>query len=351
MSTMLGRPMRITLGDMETTHPIDAPVIQDRTIIAPYPRAEFDPPTPLTIQIVNHSIARFLIRISLIEQSLGISDQVQDLHEEIMDFSEHLPPYLWVENPDRRFDAHPDCFWLPDAREAVEATIWFAILALQRPYIFRNSRNRAQALKAGLGTLRTESRASTSFPLRKYRSFSYLFSTFDAAVTVAVIYILYPKDSPRSFGEAIQGIEMVLSQFERITSLNPLADTAAKVLKALHIRLRRATRSPTLSLSGNSTASNADSLSDPWTPAVSSLSGSQAYQTIEDHMEYNLEAVSPPLPLHDLLYKNLSGASLNADPFTDFSEGRRQDSNLDWQFQGQFDNDAFWNIMNQMGLG
>lgn len=348
---MLGRRMRVTLGDMETTPPVDAPVIQDRTTIVPSPRAEFDPPTPLTIQIVNHSIARFLIRISLIEQSSEINHQIQDLHEEIMDFSEHLPPYLWVENPDRRFDTHPDCFWLPDNREAVEATISFAILALHRPYIFKSSKNRTQALKAGLCTLRTQRSAFTDLPLRKYRSFLYLFGTFDAAVTVAVIYTLYPKDSPRSLEEAVQGVEMVLSQFQRITSLNPLAGTAAKVLGALHIRLRRATRSPTPSFSGTSTTSNAESLCRPWTPAVLSISGSQAYQATEDHIEYNLEAISPPLPLHDLLYKNLSGASLNTDPFRDFSEGQRYDSNLDGQFQGQFDNDAFWNIMNQIELG
>jgi hypothetical protein len=341
--------MRITLQDVETTPPVDAPVIHNRASIAPYARAEFDPPTPLSIQIVNHSIARFLVRISLLKQSSSVNDQIQALHDEIMDFSEHLPPYLWVENPDERFDSHPDCFWLPDARQAVESTIWFAILALHRPYIFKSSKNRVQALKAGLCTLRAEKRVFADLPLRKCRSFSYLFATFDAAVTVAVIYTLYPEDSPRSFEEAIQGIEMVLTQFDNIALLNPLADTAAKVLRALHVRIRRSTRSPSLSFSGSSAASNAESLSNPWTPpTVPGIGTAKAVCATDNYIEHNLEAVPPPLPLHDLLYKNLSGTSLNTDLFTDFSEQQPENLNTEWQFQGQFDNDAFWNIMNQI---
>lgn len=347
---MLGRRMRITLHDMETTRPVDAPVIHNRASIAPYPRAEFDPPTPLTIQIVNHRIAQFLVRISLIKQSSTINDQVQGLHDEIMDFSEHLPSYLWVENPDERFDAHSDCFWLPDARQAVESAIWFAILALHRPYIFKNSKNRAQALKAGLCTLRAEKRVFADLPLRKCRSFSYLFATFDAAVTVAVIYNLYPEDSPRSFEEAAQGIEVVLSQFDKVASLNPLADSAAKVLRALHFRIRRTTRSPTLSLPCSSSASNAENLSNPWTSDVTGVGATQAFRATENHIEHNLETIPPLLPLHDLLYKNLSGNSLNTDLFTNFPDQQPQNLNIEWQFQGQFDNDALWNVMNQIEL-
>jgi hypothetical protein len=176
-----------------------------------------------------------------------------------------------------------------------------------------------------------------------------LFATFDAAVTVAVIYTLYPEDSPRSFEEAIQGIEMVLTQFDNIALLNPLADTAAKVLRALHVRIRRSTRSPSLSFSGSSAASNAESLSNPWTPpTVPGIGAAKAVCATDNYIEHNLEAVPPPLPLHDLLYKNLSGTSLNTDLFTDFSEQQPENLNTEWQFQGQFDNDAFWNIMNQI---
>lgn len=348
MSIMLGRPLRVTLRDMETTPPIDAPVTQDRTRVAPYPRQEFDLPTLLTVQIVYHSVARFLIRVSLIQPKPGMNDEIQSLHEEIMDFSEHLPPYLWLENPDRRFDAHPDCFWLPDAREAVEATIWFTILALHRPHIFRNSKNRSHALRAGLCTLRAERKNFNDRPLRKYRSFAYLFATFDAAVTVASIYTLYPKDNPRSREEAIQGVDTVIDHFERVKSLNPLAETAANVLKALQVRIRRAARGYPMSTPASSTPSNAESSSNAWTPPVYNVSGSQAYQETDTCMDESLADLPPPLPLHDLLYNSLSGASFDKDLFPEVSDRERQDSILDWQFQGQFDNDAFWAFMNQM---
>lgn len=202
MSTMLGMPMRITLKDIETIPPIDTPSIQDRNQSKPLPRAETDPPTPLTIQLFGHRITHFLLEIAMLQEDISTVTEIsriQELHDEILDFRENLPSYLWIENSDKKFDNHLNCFWLPDARKAVDATIWFAVLALHRKHIFTIPKNRRQALQAGLNILRSQQMMFLDLKIQQYRSFQYLFSTFDAAVTVAAIYILYPKDNPRYF--------------------------------------------------------------------------------------------------------------------------------------------------------
>jgi hypothetical protein len=359
MSTMLGRRMRVRLQDMEITPPTDSPPLRDRAQIGPLPRNNLDAPTPLTIQTFNHRIAVFLIRIATIDHSSPASERdnkIQELHEEILNFREHLPSYLWVKNPDRSFDDRPECFWLAEARDSVEAAIWFTVLALHRPQIFKNPKSRNLAMKAGLHTLRAKSIAPTDIPLRKRWSFSYLFSTFDAAVTIAAIYILYPKDSPRHLEEATTYIRTIITQFKRMSHVNSLTKTAAAVLQAMLMRLEKTTRSPRNSGVGSNR--------DTGLPLGADTALSDRLHRLDDvhpnrapnstgfaPWANNFEAISPPLPLYNLLYDGLSCLNTTTTPITLFPEEQTYDPNIDWQFQGHFDNDTFWNIMNQIELG
>jgi hypothetical protein len=359
MSTVLGRPMRVRLQDMEITPPIDSPPLQDRAQIGPLPRNDFDPPTPLTIHIFNHKIAVFLIRTATVDHSSPASErdnEIQKLHEEILDFREHLPSYLWIKNPDRSFDNRPECWWLTEARNSVEAAIWFTVLALHRPQIFKTPKNRNLAMKAGLHTLRAQKITPADIPLRKCWSFSYLFSTFDAAVTVAAIYILYPKDSPRHLEEATTHIRTVITQFKRMSHVNSLTKTAAAVLQAMLIRLEKATTNPKISEAGSNRDTRlplgADSSLSDRLHRLDDVYLNRAHSsTGQAPWAYDFETISPPLPLCNLLYDGLSCLNTTTTPITLFPEEQTYDPNIDCQFQGHFDNDAFWNIMNQIELG
>lgn len=354
MSTMLGRPMRVRLQDMETIPPIDSPRMR-----GPLPRNDFDAPTPLTIQTFNHRIALFLIRIATVDQSSPGSEsgnKIQELHEEILNFREHLPSYIWVKNPDRSFDDRPECFWLAEARDSVEAAIWFTVLALHRPQIFKNPKNRSLAMKAGLHILRAQTMAPIDIPLWKRWSFSYLFSTFDAAVTIAAIYILYPKESPRHLEEATTHVRTVITQFKRMSSVNFLTKTAATVLQAMLVRLEKATMSPRVSSAGST--GDTESPISTGTALSDTLHQQDDVQLSRAHnstglvpLAYNFEAISPPVPLHDLLHDGLSCLNTTTTPITLFPKEQTYDLNLDWQFQGHFDSDTFWSIMNQIELG
>ena len=331
------------MRDMDTVAPVDVPLTHDRTRDVPWPRTELDPPTPLTVQTIYHDIARFLIRVSILRQSATAYRQVQELHEEIIQFNEHLPPFLWAENPDRAFDGHPDCYWLPGARETIDITIGFTILALHRPFIFQNLNSRTQAIRAGLFALKTMYTGAEELPLTKCRSFSYFFATFDAAVTVAAIYVLYPRELPRSFDEAILRLDLTARQFHRMKSLNPLAGRGANVMNSLLGSLRRDRRpSPTQETPGSSSSTfgvvSPDNLMGPI-----SDSGDIDEQTL-----LSLQDVSPPWPLHDLLFHDLSSAALHMAPYADGQDLQNDFSNCNWQFQGQFQNDTFWDVMNHM---
>lgn len=350
MSSVLGRHMRVKLQDMDTIPPIDAPLIRDRINTAPFPRTELDPPTPLTVLIISHTIARFLIRISMLDPLQPTNPDIQELHEQIMDFNEHLPSFLWAVDPERSFDSRPDCLWLPNAREATDNTIWFTVLVLHRPHTFKCPKHRAQTVKASLKILRSGSQGASTAPLTQCGSFAYLFSTLDAAIIIAVIYILYPKENPRSLENAMQSIMKVITQLESMRSLNTLADTAFKILRMLQNRLQKATQRK-LSVGAFSQSSDltADSCTPaPWREQWPCSRSLQLKQPRELYTEHSLESIPPPLALQDLLYSQLSGVVPINDSFTYESEQTLDNEGIDWQLEGNFEDGSLWNLMYQI---
>lgn len=338
MSTMLGHPMRITAQDAKVTLPVDKVLAPDRAVMVPTPRTQADAPTPLTTQLVNHRIAQFLLAVADIHQSPDDKDHIQALHDEIMEFYEHLPTFLWADRPDCRFDSNPECFWLPDARESIEAAIWFSVLALHRPLIFQKTKSRMEALKAGLQIIRAKRRTHFDPAIKRYRSFSYLFSAFDAAATVSAIYVLFPQESPRNREEAIQCIDIVMHRFKTMSSLNPLADTALNILRALYIRLPKVIRDSYYSPSLESSHSD-------------QLSTGQAGRAINSGQSLITEEISTLFPLRDMLFNSLSGSITTINELAESLDWPQpQSSDLDWTFCGDFSTNSFWNFINHINL-
>ena len=64
MALVLGRPATIDNRDGKPPFPIDAPIPKNRREVAPAPRTELDPPTPLSVLLWTCEISAPLVSIS-----------------------------------------------------------------------------------------------------------------------------------------------------------------------------------------------------------------------------------------------------------------------------------------------
>lgn len=81
---------------------------------------ERDPPTPITKQLVAFNLIQPLVKVIELEKDGPCPrdyDKVDRVHEMTLRLYEEMPAYLRSENPDTRWDNHPDCKFLPAARQ------------------------------------------------------------------------------------------------------------------------------------------------------------------------------------------------------------------------------------------
>lgn len=109
---VLGRPVSET-GMARITLPVDCPVPKDRSKTPVLPRAEDDPPTPLTRAIWAYHIMVPLRAIVEMEKEGAWPKnfaKVDALHQTLLDLEAQTPSYFRLENPDTRFDYLPDWY-------------------------------------------------------------------------------------------------------------------------------------------------------------------------------------------------------------------------------------------------
>ena len=109
---VLGRPVSET-GMARITLPVDCPVPKDRSKTPVFPRAEDDPPTPLTRAIWAYHIMVPLRAIVEMEKEGAWPKnfaKVDALHQTLLDLEAQTPSYFRLENPDTRFDYLPDWY-------------------------------------------------------------------------------------------------------------------------------------------------------------------------------------------------------------------------------------------------
>lgn len=419
MALGLGRPTLMNNTDANVTIPIDTPSTKNHKGTAPLPRSESDPPTPLTILITNAKFILVLYDILALQKE-GVHPKdytkVERLHEEIVMQHEQMHPALRSESPDITFDEHPDCKWLPAARQILASHIGFLIMALHKPYVFTNSNSRHEALKAGLTMLRAQKCLFQNLQARHYKLFNIVLSTFDAVVLVSAIFILHPTENFHYLSDAMQHFEWTMERFELISSRNQLAKTALGVLQAVHLRLQKALErhsvkmpltasqvgnsqtalprlqsleSPASNSSSNgfvstpdvpeslrssmsttsfhpssassigmsdysvnsaNTTSNASSVIPLMVPSDSEWSGLPSGFAPDFSQHFDLSGIAPLQPLHDLLYNDLVGMTDDPNPTVAANAQTFYDTGVPWQFEGEFTDDSFWNIMNQYNL-
>lgn len=384
--------------------PLDAPVPRNRRETVPQSRASYDKPTTLTFLLLTVDVMSPLAEIITLEKE-GTHpkdySKVEKLHAETVQRIENIPSYCHYDNPDTTFDSDPDCHWLPSLRSMLAASGWFVLLALHRPYIFSIAKSRGEALKAGLNILRAQEFLFRDLETHHYKMFHLIFSTFDAVVLVAAIYIVYPRENTQHLDDTVLHIEWALQRFERMSKYNRSAKSGLGVLQALQMRLKKALRANPRTIAQNNNSSSVEiprlQLSSNTSSIPSRNSSSNSYQAMPASMagsntrdlhhgldrsqvhlpppqvSYNNPAMyhaslnwaptaPPPVmstdfdfgpctplrPLHDLIYNNLEGELL-ANPMQPTFPTSNQmlvDPNAAWQFGGDFQDDSFWNFMN-----
>ncbi|PMD28830.1 hypothetical protein L207DRAFT_446492 [Hyaloscypha variabilis F] len=243
MAVVLGRPTTIDSRDGKPTFPIDAPIPVNRREIAPAPRTDSDPPTPLTMLLWNVEVAAPLWDIFNLEKEDPRQNniaRVEKMHKLLNQISMHCPPFFRHENTDTSFDHLPGCTWLPAARQYFRSTTNFTIMALHRPYIFTNPSSRTAALKAGLEILRAQRAYFDLIRVNHYKMFALVLNTFDAIILCSAIYILHPCENGEDLDDVLQHFHFCMERFEIMSSRNTMANGALSVLKAIHVRLKRA---------------------------------------------------------------------------------------------------------------
>lgn len=247
MAITLGRPTTIDSRDGKPAFPIDAPIPRNRREVAPSPRTDSDPPTPLTMLLWTVEVSAPLWDIINLEKEdphQNNFQKVEKMHEMIKQISFHCPPFFRSHNPDLSFDSNPSCYWLPRARATFQNGTAFTFMALHRPYIFTSSSSRTSALKAGLEILRAQRTLFNHLSAVHFKMFSLVLNTFDAIVLVAAIYILHPRENSEDLDDALQHFEWGMERFETMGSRNSMAKSALEVLQAIYMRLKKVLAQP-----------------------------------------------------------------------------------------------------------
>ncbi|KAH8766563.1 hypothetical protein BGZ57DRAFT_856992 [Hyaloscypha finlandica] len=243
MAVVLGRPTTIDSRDAKPTFPIDAPIPKNRREVAPAPRTDNDPPTPLTMLLWNVEVVAPLWDIFNLEKEDPRQNniaKVEKMHELLGQINMHCPPFFRHQNPDTTFDHLPECSWLPASRQYFRNATNFTIMALHRPYIFTNPSSRTAALKAGLEILRAQRTYFNLIKVNHYKMFALVLNTFDAIILCSAIYILHPCENGEDLDDVLQHFNFCMERFETISPRNSMANDALSVLKAIHVRLKRA---------------------------------------------------------------------------------------------------------------
>jgi hypothetical protein len=413
MAVVLGRPTTIDSRDGKPTFPIDAPIPKNRREIAPAPRTDNDPPTPLTMLLWNVEVAAPLWDIFNLEKEDPRQNniaKVEKMHKLLNQIAMHCPPFFRHENPDTTFDHLPECSWLPAARQYFRNGTNFTIMALHRPYIFTNPSSRTAALKAGLEILRAQRAYFNLIRVNHYKMFALVLNTFDAIILCAAIYILHPCENGEDLDDVLQHYHFCMERFETMSGRNTMANGALQVLKAIHVRLKRALSQakcpvnplPTPAPSSAS-ASNKESPPEleikreapapsvyppppdtlneqnpmsgtPYTlPTISNLtttnpsvsaptpSMSNAWDAFSAPLpaplqiqNYDFSSIAPLQPMHDLLFNDLGTVDGGLDfntagmdaGWSGMTGAGAGGGAAAWQFEGDFGNDSFWGFMN-----
>lgn len=282
-----------------------------------------------------HAAYRYLQDIHRLSRMTEHKDNTVDaIHVEITANLSRVP--VWAKLNSQTQDC--DNPWLPAARETLHTEVHFTILALHRPFIFQRSQSRAHAFIAAAEILESQKRLFEFTEPKQYPAFNLVFATFDAAVLVAAIHILFPNENREQLPFSLKRLNWASERFYAMKSRNRLAGTAFSVVKAMYGKIRNggAGAPGALQLDGSTeVASTQQLLYD-----LNAEATPEYMKQIPAVVFQSLDEVLPPQPLRDLVFQaDATGQAQTAIP-TPFAENLEELPNMDAEF---------WQIINGLG--
>lgn len=254
MAVFLGRPGSAVLSGGLPTLPIDAPLPKDCSKTPVEPRDEaVDPPTLVTRQLFLFRVGdalQYIVDLEADGSHPKDFSKVDHVHQLMLTLEDNKPACFRLENPDTRWDDHPDCKdWIRMTRLYMQQLHHFGVMALHRPYIFHRKESRVAALKAAVNMLGIQRATFDGLPLVQWRGFHLFFGSFDAVVVIASIFILFPHENPELRDSAVRRFHWTIAKFEAIREHNSVARAAQGVLTAIQSRFVKAVGKGTPELS------------------------------------------------------------------------------------------------------
>ncbi len=245
MAVFLGRPGSVVWAHGLPSLPIDAPTPVDCSKTPIESRDEaVDPPTLITRQLFLFRVGDSLRNVLDLEPDGSHPkdfSKVDHVHQLMNTLHDDIPAPFRLENPDRRWDDHPECSrWIHNTRLYLQQLHFFGIMALHRPYIFHRKESRVAALRAAVNMLGIQRKTFDGLPLVQWRGFHLFFGSFDAVVVIASVFILFPHESPELRDSAVRRFHWTIAKFQAIREHNAVARAAQGVLKAIQSRFIKA---------------------------------------------------------------------------------------------------------------
>lgn len=381
---VLGKSLTLNLSDCNIVPPTDCEIPTNRKSTAALPRAPDEKPNEYTIRFLEYQLTSNLHGVKALEAEGPYPrdyGKVERLHQLAVSYLDTVPAIYRSDNPDTSFDR--ECPWLPAQREHLCSAAWIFVLLLHRTYLFSIPKSREAIMRAGIETLRAQQRFFDLLQPHHYKLFTLTYLSTDPAISMLAVLITYPKEQGEWVGQAFRCIREALWRLNRIRGANKIAGQGADVIQNLLGRAEQKHKEILTSSAQSLTAStrSSDQFSLTPSPYQESLQGpSVSPNTTDQEAQYRPPHVlnmadwsalstfqpssttvqlvgntgfafdGPPLrPLVDLAYHDLTasqpfGVAGQGSEFTfDVSVGSQQ---MPQQFQGDFDNNSFWNYMN-----
>lgn len=228
MGVVLGRPMITKLDPSTVPFPCHG-VHGDDGVSGVQQVTPFD-----MILCGYHAAYKHLQDIHSLDPSKSDAlETVGRIHTAVLAGIDHMPQ--WARSTSLLHDYKSP--WLPAGRETLVTEINFTLLALHRPFIFAQPRNRKEALKAAVQVLQSQRRLFCAVDPRKFPSFNLVFATFDATVVVVAIFVLFPKENQERLQDSLQCVEWAVDRLRAMKIQSTLAASAYTAIYELYEKL------------------------------------------------------------------------------------------------------------------
>lgn len=219
MAIVLGRPMSTKV------RPDDVPLPMSWS----FGHSTLSQPQPRDVILCGyHTAHKFLQEIHDLERADDYRTRVDNIHAQLVTNIRNLPAWS---SPHRSRHGEPP--WLSAALEIMFTNVQFVCFALHRPFVFAEPSSRHRASDSAMQILESQARLFNLTPPLQYKSFSFIFATFDAMVLIAAVHIRFPEDYTEQLPTSIKHLRWGLDRLYILRTVNKLASSALNIVQWL----------------------------------------------------------------------------------------------------------------------